>query len=43
MFRDVLTSQLMIWEGYSKIWQFEKLGDGGGWGWGWLGGVAGFC
>ena len=24
----------MIWEGYSKIWQFEKLGDGlGGGGW----------
>ena len=21
----------MIWEGYSKIRQLEKLGDGGGW------------
>ena len=39
---DGLTSQLMIWEGYSKIWQLEKLGDEG-WG-GWVGvGMAGFC
>ena len=26
----------MIWEGYSKIWQLEKLGDGWGWVDGWL-------
>ena len=41
MFRDGLTLKLMIWEGYSKIWQLEKLGDGvgvGGGGWGWVGG-----
>ena len=30
----------MIWEGYSKIRQLEKLGDGVGVG---GGGVAGFC
>ena len=31
----------MIREGYSKIWQLEKLGDGwvGGCGWGWVSGV----
>ena len=40
MFRDSLSSQLNIWHGYSKIWQLEKLGDGGGWVAGW---VAGFC
>ena len=31
----------MIWEGYSKICQLEKLGDGvggGGWVGGWVGG-----
>ena len=40
--RDGLTSQVRIWEGYGKIWQLEKLGDGSGWVGG-LGGVAGFC
>ena len=47
MFRDGLISQLMIWEGYSKISQLEKLGDDGwvvGWvgGGGWLAGWLGF-
>ena len=45
MFSDGLTPQLMIWEGYSKIWQLEKLVDrvGKDW-WEWVGlELAGFA
>ena len=36
MFINILTSQLMILEGYSKIWQFEIQVAGWEWVGGWL-------